>query len=438
VHTVQECWREWNRLVPIARERGVREVWMRSGAFPVRAYPRTWVVTEARANLRVDRLRAALNLPYGWEPVAEPVRIVESSVRACWEEWNRLVPLAQARGIPVQTRAITRTSRREANERLAWLRAQLGDVRPENNVRPVNAHPGTSIFDRPLPPRPEVVPFTGSYLSQTFGVEFEVIMPDDVTHARLAELLTAAGVETRSEFYGHATRSYWKVVTDGSLGDYSRGAEVVSPILTGEEGLEQVRKIARALKLSGCKVNERCGLHVHVGARGRPVEFFKGLMRVYQTFERTAIDSVVSFSRRESRNIYCRALNVSERALGLVSHIEDFASSPWNQASRYTKLNIFGHRGQANNAGAYWRHGTVEFRQHQGTVDADKASMWVRLCLRMTCACAANPGLAIASFPTTDLEAFLEVVRADDDERAYFRRRAIILLSSGARTARAA
>ena len=32
---------------------------------------------------------------------------------------------------------------------------------------------------------------------------------------------------------------------------------------------------------------------------------------------------------------------------------------------------------------AFWRHQTVKFRQHQGTVNADKATCWVKLCLRM-------------------------------------------------------
>ena len=36
---------------------------------------------------------------------------------------------------------------------------------------------------------------------------------------------------------------------------------------------------------------------------------------------------------------------------------------------RYHKLNLM----------AFWRHGTVEFRQHSGTIDAEKICAWISL-----------------------------------------------------------
>jgi hypothetical protein len=57
--------------------------------------------------------------------------------------------------------------------------------------------------------------------------------------------------------------------------------------------------------------------------------------------------------------------------------------------ARYHKLNLT----------AYRRHRTVEFRQHSGTLEANKAINWVLLCLRMVDA--AKAGRAIASVAAT-------------------------------------
>jgi hypothetical protein len=43
----------------------------------------------------------------------------------------------------------------------------------------------------------------------------------------------------------------------------------------------------------------------------------------------------------------------------------------FDSESRYFKLNLT----------AYWRHQTIEFRQHSGTTDAEKAVHWIQLLL---------------------------------------------------------
>ena len=57
--------------------------------------------------------------------------------------------------------------------------------------------------------------------------------------------LRAVGVDIREENYNHTdSASHWKTVPDGSV---RNGFEVVSPILEGEAGLEQLRVTAAAL-----------------------------------------------------------------------------------------------------------------------------------------------------------------------------------------------
>jgi hypothetical protein len=322
-------------------------------------------------------------------------------IRQCWDEWNRLVPIANAMGIRVRTRAYTRTSREEANARLDWLRSQIG---------PRALMAGSDQFDLPT-----------AVMAQTFGVEFEVILPRGHTHSSFASALIEGGLDARVELYNHTTRTWWKVTTDGSLGSYAHGVELVSPILMGEDGFEQMRKACAVMASIGCKVTKRCGFHVHVGARARQAQFFANLLNLYATYDR-AIDSVVAPSRRN--NLYCRPVIAPIRRT-----IERFEDLPQDaQRQRFRKLNLT----------AYHRHGTVEFRQHQGTIESRKAEAWVRLCLRMTDWAAnvvesADPFDLLASAPT--LDRLIELVGVDEIDARFFRERAAYFAEAEARAA---
>lgn len=96
-----------------------------------------------------------------------------------------------------------------------------------------------------------------------FGIEIEAY---NCTRERLARELTAAGINVQVEGYNHTNyRDHWKLVTDSSLnGDNS--FELVSPILQGEQGLEEVEKVCWVLELCDVRVNDSCGLHVHMDA----------------------------------------------------------------------------------------------------------------------------------------------------------------------------
>ena len=214
----------------------------------------------------------------------------------------------------------------------------------------------------------------------TFGTEFECFIPSGTTQQMLATAINARLADDTAcavEGYNHGLRPHWKIVTDGSLGDYSRGVEVVSPVLSGEDGIAQMRLVCEALTDFGCTVNQSAGFHVHVGAAGSGLGFFKKLVRLYQTYERV-IDGMMPASRRASTNTYSRSLQGAApdainaaTSLGQLAQVITRASRA--QADRYHKVNIT----------AFSRHSTVEFRQHSGTVDATKAENWVRLCLKM-------------------------------------------------------
>lgn len=309
-----------------------------------------------------------------------------SVLRQLQTEWNLLVPQAQASGL----RGVreVRLYPEGLHERITHRRRRLDWLRQELNLTSALVAPA-AITDP---------------TAFTFGVELELIMPRGMSHAQLASHIAVGGVPCVSEVYNHSVRNHWKVVTDGSLGDYYRGAEVVSPVLQGQEGFEATRKVCQTLTRLGCKVNRKCGLHVHVGVRNEQIDFFKRLARLYQVAE-TAIDQVLAPSRRGYSNVYCQPVRVNS-ALDHATTVSQVASTV--SSSRYCKLNLH----------SFARHGTVEFRQHQGTVEGDKVIHWVQFCLRMCLG--ARKGVE----PANSLESLLVSLEATDTELNYFRSRA--------------
>lgn len=223
----------------------------------------------------------------------------------------------------------------------------------------------------------------------TFGAEFEVVIPTD-HHAAAREISRLTGfevvVDRRTSTTSRSAQA-WRIVHDGSVETRGRGygAEFVSPILSGPEDLEKVAKFARALVAFGATVNDSCGFHVHVGGFRRGMDFFKNITKLYARYE-TAIDGVMAVSRRGGRSTYARSMArvLSDRyaravdAAGNLDQLIEASTgmSRYDYARRFFKLNL----------AAFEKHNTVEFRQHQGTVDAAKATTWIKTCLRMVAA----------------------------------------------------
>lgn len=220
----------------------------------------------------------------------------------------------------------------------------------------------------------------------TFGVEIECYLPRGKSREELMVALGDVGLTAFVEDYNHRLSSGWKLTTDGSLDDYTRGTEVVSPILRGEDGIAEMKKVIRTIERFGCSVNRTCGFHVHVGVRGldhERVGFFKELFATYARFE-PVLDQLMAPSRRQNANSYCRSVKLAsdvESRAKAARNVNEFRTAIGSgDYNRYRKLNLE----------SFWRHGTVEFRQHQGTLSSQKAENWVRLCLRMVAHAAKN------------------------------------------------
>ena len=214
-------------------------------------------------------------------------------------------------------------------------------------------------------------------MSRRFGVEIEFL--STISTGQAVNQLRAAGIQVEYMGYTHDTTPHWKIVSDGSC-----GYELVSPVLEGEAGIEEVRKAAAALEAAGAQVDKRCGFHVHFDARSMNIKAVKNVFKLWLKFE-DVLDTFQPPSRRGNNNTYCQS-NLRDRChdarghrdacLAMFEAIDGCRNMDQMKQlypCRYRKLNIH----------SYFRHQTLEVRHHSGTTDPDKITNWVRLMARI-------------------------------------------------------
>lgn len=145
-----------------------------------------------------------------------------------------------------------------------------------------------------------------------------------------------------------------------------------SPVLKGQRGLDEIKAVCEALAEVGALINKSCGFHAHFGTDDfkDSISVWRNLYINYATLEED-IDAFMPPSRRHNR--YCSSLKVRNwrEKMDSAQTLVDLERAVTNR-SRYFKLN----------SQSYWRHGTVEFRQHSGTIEFDKIKNWLLFCAR--------------------------------------------------------
>lgn len=249
-----------------------------------------------------------------------------------------------------------------------------------------------------------------------FGVEVEFIYPRGMQPARAVAALTAAGLTVVNESYTHNGHSAtaWVMKRDGSLTGGS-GGELVSPPLSGPEGLRAVDTALRVLRGLGCRVNASCGLHVHHDASDLTLDQIKAFVALYHA-ERHNIDRLMTARRRsDGDHEYCGGIEDVLLTLQGITSLNELRTGR-RDGDRYGYGYLGFQRYRNVNLCAYQKHGTIELRQHQGTLNSTKTLAWIKL------------GQALfrrATRPAEDtFEAFMQGLGLDTATAAHLRRRA--------------
>jgi argonaute-like protein implicated in RNA metabolism and viral defense len=112
-------------------------------------------------------------------------------------------------------------------------------------------------------------------------------------------------------------------------------------------------------------------------------------------------------SRRGSNNFFCKSMRVNGTT-SRIDHCRDLEDIERlvTHRDRYYKLNTR----------SYWKHKTVEYRQHSGSIDFEKISNWLLFTARLTEY--SLQGFELANDSLEETEKFL-----DENILNYIRRR---------------
>lgn len=147
------------------------------------------------------------------------------------------------------------------------------------------------------------------------------------------------------------------------------GVEIPSPVLSGREGLDELRRVMNLLTREGFYCTESDGLHVHHGADEWAQD--EGLVaHTIEVWEENLgmIQQFVSPDRWG--NMYCE----SHRGYA------GYTRSAWEQFKDTKDTSLLRDKFKALNIAhlnTSLGTGTLEFRLHQGTLDFDKAASWI-------------------------------------------------------------
>lgn len=261
-------------------------------------------------------------------------------------------------------------------------RRTLGSGRPTRHSVPASGSRFEQFSSDKLP----AMPFLPG---QTFGVEMELAVRcldisltnrklRRLAHLLLEELRKLDGVPVDSQlraYHGYKDYSQWRVTLDGSC-----GLEVISPILEGSRGLEELCRVLQAIHKvvrhePDLKIDHRCGLHLTLATRFTTYASRRSLLDLLTRLEAglftlappsRLFDFDGSRYNRRGRNPYCRPLRETLRR----STPNPSGESQW--PNRYHSVRL----GAEENGLQL-----VEIRINGGTTDYRKAIP--QLCLYM-------------------------------------------------------
>lgn len=221
-----------------------------------------------------------------------------------------------------------------------------------------------------------------------FGVEIE--WNTAASDYRVMDSLRTVGLEvdacSRTDFLPDA----WGLKRDGSIG---QGWEIVSPpcslsrlqsdLVKFVAGLKHMRDVFGHTSRAG----QRCGVHVHVSNVGEgTVDGLRAIARRALAFEDT-LDLLLPESRRANNNTFCRSNVLSNGSWGYGGSFDERCERMFDvlgatgsvaemvsrvSPSRYYKINFE----------SLDRHGTIEWRHHGASLNANKIAAWAEFVAR--------------------------------------------------------
>ena len=232
--------------------------------------------------------------------------------------------------------------------------------------------------------------------SQRFGVEIEMT---GLSRATAAKVL-AGYWNTEATYVGGTYDSYvvrddegrqWKLVSDASIRCQNRdgssaskrnSVEFVSPICRYED-IPKIQEMIRLLKNNGARVNDSCGIHVHVDASSHTAQTLKNVVNIMASKEDILYKALKVQVDRER---YCKKADL--RFLDAINNhrprtLSEIEQMWYNGASRRYQ-HYDDSRYRALNLHSVFSKGTIEFRLFNSTLHAGEVKSYIQLCLAIS------------------------------------------------------
>ena len=230
--------------------------------------------------------------------------------------------------------------------------------------------------------------------NQRFGVEIEMT---GITRATAAKVI-AGHFHTTATHVGGGYDAYtvrgedgrqWNLVRDQSIDRRnSRGytdrheysVEMVTPICKYDD-ITTIQEIVRKLRTAGAKVNDSCGIHVHVDASQHDVRTLRNLVNIMASKEDLLYKALDVEVERER---YCKKVDMNfleklnKKKPKEMRDLEDI----WYEGYGYNRHAHYNNsRYRALNLHSVFTKGTVEFRLFNSTLHAGEVKSYIQLCL---------------------------------------------------------
>ena len=232
--------------------------------------------------------------------------------------------------------------------------------------------------------------------SQNFGIEIEMT---GLTRAAAARII-AGHFGTQAIHVGGGYDTYtvrdnrnrqWKLVSDASIRcrnrsnrsasrDYS--VEFVSPICQYED-IETIQELVRKLRAGGARVNDSCGIHVHVDASSHTPQTLRNIVNIMASKEDLLYKTL---QVQVSREQYCQKADT--RFLDELNHKRprtmDEVEEMWYNGRGGQYIHYDDSRFHALNLHSVFSKGTIEFRMFNSTLHAGEVKSYIQLCLAIS------------------------------------------------------
>jgi hypothetical protein len=174
--------------------------------------------------------------------------------------------------------------------------------------------------------------------------------------------------------------AYDSSIYSGSLGDCYK-CEMVTPILDYED-IEMLQEIVRLLRKNGARVNDSCGLHIHVDASEFNAQSLKNLVNTFAMREQVIYKALGTKQSRINR--WCR--KVDRRFLNRMENssktFEEIKTAWYGDCSAYhSHYDIT--RYAALNLHSLWEGKGIEFRMFEATMHAGEIKAYIQFALAL-------------------------------------------------------